>query len=49
MSNVYEELYEHIKAFEARLTTKIDGWDEFVADIKKRILAQQIASYPKST
>ncbi|MCL2446932.1 MAG: hypothetical protein FWD06_09235 [Oscillospiraceae bacterium] len=49
MSNVYEELYEHIKAFEQRMTTEPEGWDEFIADIKKKILQQQIASYQQNT
>jgi len=48
MSNIYEELYEHIKAFEERVTMEIDGWDEFIADIKKKVLLKQIASYKKA-
>ena len=39
--NPYEELYAHIKAFEA--PCKDDDWDDFIARIKQKILLQQIA------
>jgi len=48
MSNLYEELYAHIKAFEARMTEEPEDWDEFIADIKKKVLLKQIAMYKKA-
>ena len=46
--NPYEELYEHIKAFEDRIApTNDDDLDDFIARIKQQVLLRQIASYKR--